>query len=152
MSCLFWSADQIIEASSSALVLPMNIQSQFPLGLTSLIPLLSKELSRAFSGTTVWKHQFFSTRPSLWSSSHIHTWLLEKPELWLYRTLSEKWHLSFLIRCLGFSWFFFQGAFNFMAKVSVHRDFGAQEKKNLSLFPLFPHLFAMKWWDLAPWS
>ena len=29
--------------------------------------------------TTVWKHQFFGVQPSLWSSSHIRTWLLEKP-------------------------------------------------------------------------
>ena len=41
--------------------------------------LLSKWLSKVFSGTTVWKHQFFHTQPSLWSNSHIHTWLLEKP-------------------------------------------------------------------------
>ena len=35
--------------------------------------------SQVFSNTTVQKHQFFSTQLSLWSSSHIHTWLLEKP-------------------------------------------------------------------------
>ena len=33
---------------------------------------------RVFPSTTVQKHQFFSTQPSLWSNSHIHTWLLEK--------------------------------------------------------------------------
>ena len=36
-------------------------------------------LSRVFSNTTVQKHQFFGTQPSLWSNFHIHTWLLEKP-------------------------------------------------------------------------
>ena len=36
-----------------------------------------------FSNTTVQKHQFFGAQPSLWSSSHIHRWLLEKPKLWL---------------------------------------------------------------------
>ena len=41
--------------------------------------LQSKELSRVFSNTTVQKHQFFGTQPSLWSCSHICTWLLEKP-------------------------------------------------------------------------
>ena len=40
--------------------------------------------SQVFSSTTVWQHQFFSTQPSLWSNSHIHTWLLERPYLWLY--------------------------------------------------------------------
>ena len=44
-----------------------------------LISWQSKGLSRAFSNTTVWKHQFFDAQPSLWSSSHIRTWLLEKP-------------------------------------------------------------------------
>ena len=39
----------------------------------------SKGLSRVFSSTTVQKHQFFSAQLSLWSNSHIHTWLLEKP-------------------------------------------------------------------------
>ena len=56
----------------------MNIQGWFPLGLT-WISLLSKGLSRAFSSTTVEKHQFFGAQPSLWSNFHIHTWLLEKP-------------------------------------------------------------------------
>ena len=51
----------------------------FPLGLTGLISLLSKGLSRVFSSTAVQKLHFFSTQPSLWSNSHIHTWLLEKP-------------------------------------------------------------------------
>ena len=40
--------------------------------------LLSKGLSKVFSNTTVQKHQFFSPQTSLWSNSHIHTWLLEK--------------------------------------------------------------------------
>ena len=65
--------------SASASVLPMNIQDWFPLGLTGLISLQSKQLSRVFSSTTVWKHQFFSPQPSLWSNSHINTGLLEKP-------------------------------------------------------------------------
>ena len=76
---LFASGGQSIGASTSALVLPMNIQCWLPLGLTGLISLLSKGLSRVFSNTTVQKHQFFSAQPSLWNNSHIHTWLLEKP-------------------------------------------------------------------------
>ena len=59
-------------------VFPMNIQGRFPLGLTDLISLQSKGLSRVFS-TTVQKHKYFGTQLSLWSNSHIHTWLLEKP-------------------------------------------------------------------------
>ena len=64
-------------SGASASVLPMNIQDWFPLRLTGLISLLFKGLSRVFN-TTVQKHQFFSTQLSLWSNSHIHTWLLEK--------------------------------------------------------------------------
>ena len=70
---------QSIEALASTTVLPMNIQGWFPLGLTGLISLLSKGLSRVCSSITVWKHPFFGTYPSLWSSSHTPTWPLEKP-------------------------------------------------------------------------
>ena len=76
MSQLFPSGGQSIGASAS--VPPMNIQDWFSLGLTSWISLKSKGPSRVFLNATVQKHQFFSTQP-LWSNSHIHTWLLEKP-------------------------------------------------------------------------
>ena len=49
----------------SASVLPLNIQSSFPLGLTGWISLQSKGLSRVFSNTTVRKHQFFGAQLSL---------------------------------------------------------------------------------------
>ena len=62
-----------IGVSTSASVLPMNIQDLFPLGWTGWISLQSKGLSRVFSNTTVQKHQFFSTQLCLWSNSHIHT-------------------------------------------------------------------------------
>ena len=78
-STLFQSGGQSIETSASASVLPMNIHGWFPLELTGLISLLSNGVSRAFSSTTVQKHQFFSVQPSLWFNSHIHTWLLVKP-------------------------------------------------------------------------
>ena len=77
MNWLFVSGGQSIGASASASVLPMNIQGWFPWGLTSLISLLSKGLSSIFSNITDQKHQFFGAQPSLWSSSHIHTRLLE---------------------------------------------------------------------------
>ena len=56
VSQLFASGGQSIGVSASASVLPMNIQGWFPLGLTGLISLLSKGLSRVFSSTTVWNH------------------------------------------------------------------------------------------------
>ena len=79
VSWLFASGGQSIGASALASVLPMNIQGWFLLGCTGWISLQSKGLSRVFSNTTVQKHQFFDPQPSLWSSSHINTWLLEKP-------------------------------------------------------------------------
>ena len=79
MSQFFTSGGQSTEVSASASVLPMSIQDWFSLGWTGWISLLSQELSRVFSNTTVLKHQFFGTQLSLLSNSHIHTWLLEKP-------------------------------------------------------------------------
>ena len=72
------SGGQSIGLSASASVLPVNIQGWFPSELTGLISLLSKGVSRVFSSITIQKYQFFSTQPSLWSNSHIRTWLLEK--------------------------------------------------------------------------
>ena len=69
----FMSGGQSTGVSVSASVLPKNIQDSFPLGLTGLISLKLKGLSRVFSNTTVQKHQFFSAQSSLWSDSHIHT-------------------------------------------------------------------------------
>ena len=74
--CIMWPK---YWSFSSASVLTVNIQGWFPLGLTGLISLQYNGLSRVFSNTTVQKLQFFSALPSLWSNSHLHIWLLEKP-------------------------------------------------------------------------
>ena len=79
MNRLFTSGGQRIGASASATILPMNIQGWFSLGLTALISLQSKGLSRVFSNNTVQKHQLFGAQSSLWTNTHICTWLLEKP-------------------------------------------------------------------------
>ena len=87
MSQLFASGGRSIGASVSAPVLPMNIQGWFSLGLTGLISLLSKGLPRVFFSMKIQKHQFFNTRSSLWSNSHIHPWLLaninDNTQCWL---------------------------------------------------------------------
>ena len=90
LSQFFVSRGQNVGVLASASVLWMNIQDWFPLGLTGLISLQSKGLSRVSSNTTVQKHQFFGTQLSLWSNLHMHTWLLEKPELWLDGPLLAK--------------------------------------------------------------
>ena len=65
MSPLFSSGGQIIGASASASVCPMNTQDWSPLGWTVWISLQSKGLSRVFSHTTVQKLQFFCAQLSL---------------------------------------------------------------------------------------
>ena len=77
MSQHFAWGGQGIGVSASSSVLPMNTQGWSPLGWTGWISLQSKGLSRVFSNTTVWKHQFFGAQLSLQSNSHIHTWPLE---------------------------------------------------------------------------
>ena len=87
MSRLFASGGQSIGASGS--VFPMNIQGCFPLGLTGLISLLFKGLSRVFSSTTVWKHQFFVSQllygsaltsvHDYWKSYHVFSLLIWRP-------------------------------------------------------------------------
>ena len=65
MSQFFTSGGQSVRVSASVSVLPLNIQDLFPLGWTGLVFLQSKGLSRVFSNTTIQKHQFFSTQPSV---------------------------------------------------------------------------------------
>ena len=62
----------------------MNIQGWFPLGLTGLIFLQSRGLSRVFSSTTIWKHQFFSVQHSLWSNSHMTTGKTTALTIWTF--------------------------------------------------------------------
>ena len=74
MSRLFTSGGQSLGASASASVLLMNIQGWFPLGLTGLISLLSRDSQESSPAP-----KFESINSYLWSNCHIHTWLLEKP-------------------------------------------------------------------------
>ena len=100
-SQLFTSGGQSIGASTSASVLPMNIQGWFPLGLTGWISFQSKRLSRVFSNTTVWEYQFSSAQPSLWSNSHIHTWLL------VMKNIDYKIVIKSLLSCIQFDCIFY---------------------------------------------
>ena len=76
MNQFFASDGQSIGTSTS--VLPMNIQDWVPLGLTGLISLQAKGLSKVFFNITVQKHQFFGSQVSIWSNSYNHTWPLDK--------------------------------------------------------------------------
>ena len=97
MSWLFASGGQSIGASASASILPMNIQGWFPLGITGQISLQFKGRSRVFSNTSVQKHLFFGTRPSLWYSSHIHTWLKWKGESCVLHSHKLAWERAMIL-------------------------------------------------------
>ena len=160
MSWLFASGDQYTEASASASVPPMSIQGWFPLRLTGLISLLSEGLSGVFSNTTIWRHQFCGALPSLRFSSHNHVWPLGRPQPWLYRLLLAEWCLCFsfflffmsllfsIHLCL--SWLSCQEAIVLWFHGCGHHPqwFYNPRRRNLSLLPPFPLLFAVKWWNL----
>ena len=96
ISQLFASGSQSIGAS--VLVHPMNMQGWFPLGLTGLISLQSKGLSRIFSSTTVQKHQFFSAKPSLGDD---YSW----QEIWVNHAVSEYVPISHNLQGLWWAYF-----------------------------------------------
>ena len=123
----------------NSISLTMNSQGWFPLGLTGLISLLSKELSKVFSSTTAWKHILFSAQPSLWPKSHICTWLLEKTIAWLHGLLSAKWCLCFVVRCQSLSYLFLQEANMFWCCGCSHclQWFLAQENNICHCFCFF---------------
>ena len=93
-----WSFSFSISPSVSASVLPVNIQGWFPLGMTGLTSLLSKDSDEPSTS------QFESINSSIVSFPYgptLRTKLLEKMCLWLYGSFSVKWYLCFLIYCLG---------------------------------------------------
>ena len=116
--------------------------------------LLSKGLRRVFSKATIWKHQFFSPQPSFMVNPNFRTWLLKKTialTIWtfvskvmplLFKMLS-RFVIAFLQRnkSLLVSWLQSLSAVIF-------------EPKNIKgvTVSIFPHLFAMKWWNWMPWS
>ena len=140
MSQFFTTGSQSIGVSASASVFPVNIQDQFPLGWTGWISSQSKGPSRVFSNTTAWSHQF-SPQPSLWFSSHLCTWSLEKPYLltictFVGRVMSQLFNmLSKLVIT-----FYFQetSIFEFHGYSHHPQWFWSPRKWSLSLFPFFP--------------
>ena len=123
MSHLFASDSQNSVASASTTVFPMTIQGWFPLGLIGLISLQSKGHSGVFS-----KHH--SSKVSvLWCSAFFIVQLSHP-----YMTTGKTIALTI---------------WNFVGKVT---SLLSNMLSRLSLFPLFPHLFAMKWLGQMPWS
>ena len=153
MSQFFASGGQSIGASASASVLPMTIQGWFPLGLVGLISLLSKGLSKVFTSTTVQKNQSIGAQSSLWSNSHIHTWPLETIALTRQTFTCKAMSLLFNMLSRLVKAFLSRSKHPLISWLQSPFAVTLESKKiNLSLFPLFPHLFAMKLWDWFPWS
>ena len=169
VSQLFASGGQIIGASASASDSPMNIQDSFPLGLTGLISLLFKELSRVFSSTTIRKQRFFGTQLSIRSNSHIHIWLLENHSFdytdfgrqsnvssfyfIFFNFIYFNWRLVTLQYCIGFVIYVCNGfpskeeqSFNFMAPITICSDFGAPKNKVWHCFPMYLSWSDGTWW------
>ena len=136
MSRLFTSGGQSIGASASATVLPMNIQSWFPLGLIVFISLQSKGLSGVFSRTTITKHQFFSIQ--LFFSvqlSHPYTSTGKTRALTIMTFVGKVMSLLFNTVSLLVRAVLPRGRrLHFIAAATVCSDCGAPEN-SLSLFP-----------------
>ena len=104
VSWLFPSDGQSIRASALASVLPVNIQDWFCLGLTGLISLQSKGLTRVFSSTIIRKHQFFSAHFYRSLNSHFFCRKQLDPGIWLCDPGTEllQMVLSLLSGCVGY--------------------------------------------------
>ena len=133
----------------------MNTQDWFPLGWTGWISLQSKGLSRVFSNTTIQKHQFFGTQPSS-QSKLSHPYMTTGKTIALTRrtfvgkvmsllfNMLSRLVIAFLPRSKSLLISWLQSSSAMILEPKKIKSFN-------SLFPLFPHLFAMKWWDWMPW-
>ena len=154
-SQFFASGGQSIGVSASASVLSMDIQDWFPLGLTGLISLESKGLSRVFFNTTALKHLFFSIQLSLWSNSTVSIHDYRKSHSFgktdfvgrvmslLFNMLSRL-VITFLLRskCLLISWL--------QSPSAVILEPPTTKKKSVTV-SIVSDLLVMKWWDQMPW-
>ena len=154
MSQFFTWGGQSIDISASASVLPMNIQDWFPLGWTGLISLQSKGLWRVFSNTTVQKHQFLVTQPSLWSQlSHpymingktipLTRWTFVSNVMYLLFNMLSRLVIAFLPRSkhLLISW---------LQSPSTVILGPSEISHCFHCFPIY--LPWTDWWDQMPWS
>ena len=151
MSQFFVSGGQSIEVSASASVLPVNIQDLFSLGWSGWISLQSKGLSRVFSNTTVqkasslWRSAFFIVQllhpyMTTGKTMALTRWIFVSKVMSLLFNMLSRLVITFLPRseCLLISWLQSPSAVILeLPKIK---------------FPLFSHLFVMKWWDQMPWS
>ena len=156
VSQLFAWGGQSIGVSASASVLPMNTQDWSPLGWSGWISSQSKGLSRVFSNTTVQKHQFFGAQLSSQSNSQFHPHMTTGETVALTRRTFVGKVMSLLFYMLSRLVIIFLPRSKHLlilwwqSPSAVFLEYSPQ--KSQPLFPLFSHLFAMKWWDWMPSS
>ena len=144
-SQLFASGGQSIAVSASAAVLPMNTQDWSPLGWTGWISLQSKGLSRVFSNSTVQNHQVFGTQ-AFFTVQHSYPYLTTGKTIALTRRTFVGKVMSLLLNILS------RLVITFLPRskrllISWLQSPSAvilEPRKSLSLFLVFPHVFAMK--------
>ena len=161
MSQFFASGGQNTGVSASASVLPLNSQDRFPLRWTDCISFTGRDLWRV-RGTLKTLLQHHSSKASfLWHSAFVRVqlshpfmttgktialtrWTFVGKVMSLLFNMLSRLVIAFLPRSkhLLISWLQSPSAVILQPK----------KKKSLSLFPLFPHLFAFKWWDQMPLS
>ena len=153
MSQLFASGEQSIRALASASVLSMNIQGWFPLGLTDLIYLQYKGLSRVLSNTTVWKLQFLGAQPFLWPNSHICTWTTGKTiALTIWTFVSKAMSLLFNMLSVFVITFLPRSKRFLISWLRSPITVILEPKKTRSVMLLLsPLLFVMKWRHQILW-
>ena len=145
MNRFFASGGQGTGVSVSASVLPINIQGSF-LGWTGWIFFLYKGLSRVFSNTTVQKYQslvliFFIVQLS-------HPYMTTGKTTALTRRTFVVKVMSLLFNMLSMLVITFISRSKSLLILWLQSPFAViwePPKNSLSLFSLFPHLFAMKW-------
>ena len=150
MSQFFASGGQSIGISASASVLPMNVQDWFSLGLTDLVSLQSKGLSRVFCNTTVQKHQFFSAQPSLSPNSHPYMTTGKTIALTVWIFVGKLMPLLFNVLSRLITVFLPRSKCLLLSCSHYLPWFWSPR-----LLALFPHLFAplyLRWWNQMPWK
>ena len=153
-SWLFTSGGQSIGASASASILPMNIHSWFPLGLTGLISLQPKGLLRVFSNTTsskasiLWHSAFFIVQlspPYMTTGETIA--LIRWTFVWKLMSLSFNTLSGFVISFLPRSKHLFISWLQSPSAVILK----PANIKSVTLSTVSPSI-AVEWWDRMPWS
>ena len=140
MGHLFTSDDENMGASASASVLPVNSLGWSPLRLTGLISLLYNGFSGVFSSTTVQRHQFFgvcllydTTLATIGDHWEDHS--LDYTDVYQQNNVSAFQHTVYICYCFPAKK---QLSSDFVAEVTIHSDFGAQEEEICHYLHLFP--------------